>query len=370
MIRVLHSVSNMDRAGIETMLMNFYRRMDRSRIQFDFLANKPKPGDYDGEIRALGGRVFVSPGLRPDQFPAYVRFFRRLLSENPDIRILHAHNEGMSEYALAAARAAGLPVRIAHAHSTRINLDWKWPWKVFCKAFIPRTATHFLACGRAAGVYYFGRRRWDRDGVILHNAVDLARFAFSPATRRTVRERFGDSGRFVVGHVGRFSPEKNQLRLLRVFARLSRLVPRAVLWLAGVGDTLPAARDLAQRLGIGHSVRFLGIRDDVPELCQAMDVFVFPSRFEGLGLAAIEAQATGLPCVFSSNVPAEAAILPASVRIPLSASDDVWAHRIAAFDVPNPDRPHAVRIVRDAGYDLGTEAGKLFDFYLRLASSD
>ncbi len=368
MIRILHSVSNMDRAGIETMLMNYYRHMDRSRIQFDFLANKPKPGDYDEEIRSMGGRVFVSPGLRPDQFPAYVRFFRRLLADNPDIRILHAHNEGMSEYALAAARAAGLPVRIAHAHSTRTTRDWKWPWKVFCKAFIPFTATHYFACGRAAGLYYFGKRRWTERGIVLHNAIDLDRFGFSRDVRQAVRQRMDAGDRFVVGHVGRFDPAKNHRRLLRIFARLLEIKPHAVLWLVGDGELLARSRADAERLGVAHAVHFWGMRHDVADLCQAMDVFVMPSHFEGLPVVAAEAQASGLPCVFSLNVPAEACILPPSFRISLRASDEVWAERIAGFDVPQPARSDAKRILREAGYDIRSEAAKLAAFYNRHVS--
>ena len=127
MIRVLHSVSNMARAGIETMLMNYYREIDRSQIQFDFLANKPIPGEYDDEIRAMGGRVFVSPGLNPLHFPKYKRFVGDLLRDNPEIKIVHAHNEAMGYYALKSAKDAGIPVRIAHAHNTQIIRDYKYP---------------------------------------------------------------------------------------------------------------------------------------------------------------------------------------------------------------------------------------------------
>lgn len=370
MIRILHSVSNMDRAGIETMLMNYYRRMDRSRIQFDFLVNKPKPGDYDEEIRSMGGRIFVSPGLRPDRFPAYVCFFKHLLAENPDIKILHAHNEGMAEYPLAAARISGMSACIAHAHNTHINIDWKWPWKVFCKAFIPFTATHYFACGRDAGVYYFGKRRWTKQGIVLHNAVDSNLFAYSADTRQAVRQRMTVADAFVVGHVGRFSPQKNHRRLLKVFARLLDLKPNAVLWLAGEGELRSTVQNDAERLGIAPSVRFLGLRTDIADLCQAMDVFVLPSLFEGLPVVAVEAQASGLPCVLSDKVPEEAAILPSSFRIPLSASDDFWASRIAALDTPNPLRTNAMQRLRDAGYDIEIEATKLFDFYLRLASQN
>ncbi|MCR5674602.1 MAG: hypothetical protein K6G16_02720 [Lachnospiraceae bacterium] len=125
MIRVLQSVSNMSRAGIETMLMNYYRQIDRSMVQFDFLANKPVPGEYDEEIRSLGGRVFVSPGLNPVHYPAYERFMAKLAKESPELRIVHGHNEAMAFYALESARRAGIRVRIAHAHNTRILRDYK-----------------------------------------------------------------------------------------------------------------------------------------------------------------------------------------------------------------------------------------------------
>ena len=229
MIRILHSVSNMDRAGIETMLMNYYRRIDRSQIQFDFLVNKPKPGDYDDEIRSLGGNIYVSPGLAPWKFPAYMRFMKELLRAHPDIKILHAHNEGMMEYALKGAKSAGMPVRIAHAHNTRIIHDYKWPLKVFCKQFIPHTATEYFGCGRDAGIYYFGKKRWAEKGVIMHNAIDPARFAFSEETRARMRRELQLDGKFAVGHVGRFNLQKNHKRLLDIFAALLREKPNAVL---------------------------------------------------------------------------------------------------------------------------------------------
>ena len=141
MIRVIHSVSNMDRAGIETMLMNYYRRMDRDRVQFDFIVNKAKPGDYDDEILSMGGRIFRSPGLNPLHYPGYLRFVGDILKNSPDIRILHAHNEAMGLYALNGAKKAGLGVRIAHAHNTRIVRDYKWLLKIFCKQFLASSAT-------------------------------------------------------------------------------------------------------------------------------------------------------------------------------------------------------------------------------------
>ena len=158
MIRVLHSVSNMDRGGIETMLMNYYRHIDREKVQFDFIVNKKKPGDYDDEIRRLGGHIYQSPGLNPLHYPAYLRFVQQTVAADPRIRILHAHNEAMGLYALKGAEKAGLQVRIAHAHNIWIVRDYKWPLKMFCKQLLPGAATHLWACGRDAGIYYFGKR--------------------------------------------------------------------------------------------------------------------------------------------------------------------------------------------------------------------
>lgn len=157
MIRVLHSVSNMDRGGIETMLMNYYRHIDREKVQFDFIVNKQKPGDYDDEIRRLGGHIYQSPGLNPLHYPAYLRFVQQTVAADPRIRILHAHNEAMGLYALKGAEKAGLQVRIAHAHNIWIVRDYKWPLKMFCKQLLPGTATHLWACGRDAGALRAGR---------------------------------------------------------------------------------------------------------------------------------------------------------------------------------------------------------------------
>ena len=189
MIRVLHSVSNMDRGGIETMLMNYYRHIDRSKVQFDFIVNKKKPGDYDDEIRRLGGHIYQSPGLDPLHYPAYLRFVQQTVAADPRIRILHAHNEAMELYALKGAEKAGLQVRIAHAHNIWIVRDYKWPLKMFCKRLLPGAATHLWACGRDAGIYYFGKADWERRGQIIPNAIEPETFRFDSAVRAEMRAR-------------------------------------------------------------------------------------------------------------------------------------------------------------------------------------
>ena len=367
MIRVLHSVSNMARAGIETMLMNYYREMDRERIQFDFLANKPVPGEYDEEIRAMGGRVFVSPGLNPLHYPQYKRFMAALISSSPEIRIVHAHNEAMGYYALQTAKDAGIRVRIAHAHNTQIIRDYKYPLKMVCKQLLPGAATDYWSCGRDAGIYYFGKERWQQSGYILHNAIDLQRFRYQPEVRQRIRREHGQEDAFVLGHVGRFNLQKNHSRLLDIFAAVHRICPEARLALIGVGELEQAAREKARTLGLEKQVLFLGQMANVNEWYQAMDCFVLPSLFEGLPVVGVEAQAAGLPCFFSDAVTDEILLTPAAERIALSAGDAEWAERIVACRRAEWDRTRGETLIRRAGFDIHTAARELQRIYLQKA---
>ena len=367
MLRVLHSVSNMARAGIETMLMNYYRQIDRDLIQFDFLANKPVPGEYDDEIRSMGGRVFVSPGLNPLHFPQYRRFVAGLLHSNPQIGIVHAHNEAMGYYALQSAKDAGLPVRIAHAHNTQIIRDYKYPLKLVCKHLLPAAATDYWSCGRDAGIYYYGQKRWQASGFILRNAIDVSKFAFRQESRDRLRQLHGLDKCFVLGHVGRFNVQKNHSRLLDIFAEVIKTEPNARLVLIGVGELEQDVKEKALALGIQDRVLFLGQMPDVSEWYQAMDCFVLPSLFEGLPVVGIEAQAAGLPCFFSDHVTDEVLLSTAAQRIALTADNAEWARAILAARQMGTDRSQGPGIVREAGYDIHTEARKLQEKYLEMA---
>lgn len=366
MIRVLHSVSNMDRGGIETMLMNYYRNIDRTKIQFDFISNKTKPGDYDDEIRSMGGRIFLGPGLKPNNYPAYLKFIDRILSENPDIKILHAHNEGMAFYPLSAAKKAGLKVRIAHAHNTKIIRDYKWPLKIVCKAMIPYVANMYWSCGTDAGLYYFGKKRWEEKGNILNNAISLDNFKFNNSTRDKIRTEYGLNGKFVIGNVGRFNVQKNHLRLIDIFREVVSKNSDARLMLIGEGELEPKTKAKVSEYGLDDKVLFLGLRSDVSDLYQAMDVFVMPSLFEGLPVVGIEAQASGLECVYSEKVTKEALILQNSECVSLKTDNSKWADIILKHNQDAKTREKAFEVVSDAGYNIRIEAKKLEEKYLSM----
>lgn len=356
----------MDRAGIETMLMNYYRHIDRTQIQFDFLVNKPKPGDYDDEIRRMGGRIYLSPGLNPIHYPKYLRFVGEILKNDPEIRILHAHNEAMGLYALNGAKHAQLPVRIAHAHNTCIVRDYKYPLKLFCKQFLTASATQLWSCGTDAGEYFFGKAQWRSRGMIMRNAIETQKFRFSPKARHALRAQLGVENKTVIGHVGRFNVQKNHARLLDIFSEYAKLQPNAVLLLIGGGELEAQMQQKVRALGLQERVIFAGLRSNVHQWYMAMDAFVMPSLFEGLPVVGIEAQCAGLPCIFSDAVTEEVVLSHGAVRVSLQQSDGAWARAIADALRADNDRADGVQAVIDGGYDIETEAGRVEELYLKL----
>lgn len=370
MIRVLHSVSNMDRGGIETMLMNYYRHIDREKVQFDFIVNKPKPGDYDEEIHSLGGNIYLSPGLNPIKYGEYLKFAKRIFDSNPDIKIVHAHNEAMGLYALNGAKKSGIKVRIAHAHNTRIERDYKWLLKMFCKRFLASSATELWSCGRDAGIYFFGKKNWERRGMIMRNAVETEKFAFNSMVRKNIRNKYNLENKTVIGHVGRFNIQKNHKRMLDIFREYLKMNADAVLMLIGEGELEEDTKKRARELGISEKTLFMGLRSDVGELYQAMDLFLMPSLYEGMPVVGVEAQAAGLPCVFSEEITDEVLLSNRSHRIPLADDNIAWAKTMCNLLGCETDRTEGTEIVKKAGYDIKTEAKRIENLYIKLSEGE
>ena len=248
----------------------------------------------------------------------------------------------------------------------RIVRDYKWPLKMFCKQLLPGAATHLWACGRDAGIYYFGKADWERRGQIIPNAIEPETFRFSPAVRAEMRARYVLEDRVVLGHVGRFDVRKNHERLLEIFAAFLQLEPRAMLVLIGTGRLEQAVRAQAQELGIADHILFAGLQNNVADWYQMMDLFVMPSRFEGLPVVGIEAQAAGLGCVFSDAVPAEVLLSSHAIQIPLSASNADWAAGLQRMLHQPCDRSAGAELIRQAGYDINIAAARLQQQYLQL----
>lgn len=367
MIRILHSVSNMDRGGIETMLMNYYRHIDRDKIQFDFLCNKMKPGDYDDEIQKLGGRIFRTPGLNPMKYPRYLKFMSELFMKYPDYPIVEAHNGALGVYALNAARVNHIPVRIFHAHGASITKDWKLPIKIICKALLPLNMNQRFTCGIAAARYYFGDKIVD-DGeyTLIPNAIDIERFLFNNDIRNQIREEYGLKDKHVIGHVGRFMTQKNHVFLLEVFAAYKKQDSKAHLVLLGEGELMDNMKSLVKKMNLLDSVSFLGSVSNANEWYQAFDVFVFPSLWEGLPVVGVEAQTADLPCIFSKTISNEIDILEKTQFVGLEEGVNAWTAAINQA-VQSAERKNVRDIIAAHGYDIHTEAVKLQEKYLKLS---
>lgn len=363
MIRILQCVNDMHRAGLETMLMNYYRHIDREKIQFDFLTHRPYKSDYDDEILSLGGKVYYAPRLYPQNYPAYFSYMRNFFSEHPEYKIVHSHIDAMSYLPLRAAQKAKVPVRIAHSHNTSIDKDYKYLLKMYYRKKLPSVANSFAACGQAAGRFLFGNRIF----TVVPNAVDAQRFVFDERVRARKRHELGYKDEFVIGHVGRISYQKNHQFLIRIFYEIQKQCANAVLMLVGVGEKEQEVRQQVAQLGLLKKVRFLGNRSDVNELYQAMDAFVLPSLFEGIPVVGIEAQFADLPCFFSSRVPDEVKFNPRSRFIDLNETVDVWADTI--LKSRGLARGKDGSYIHNSHYNISTAHQILEKYYFNLLDS-
>lgn len=357
-VRVLQVVTHMERGGLETMLMNYYRHMDRSKVQFDFLVHRQQRAAYDDEIEALGGIIHRLPRLVPWSV-SYRRALNAFFADHPEYRIVHVHQDCLSAVILKAAKNNGVPVRIGHSHSSSQDKDLKYPIKLLYKRLIPRFATDLFACGEKAGDWMFGTARYH----VIKNAIDAAAYSYHAPTAQRVRSELGiEADAWVVGHVGRFSYPKNHKFLVEIFGHLHQKEPKARLLLVGDGDLRSQTEEAVRALGLEHAVIFTGIRSDVPVLMQAMDLFLFPSLYEGVPLTMIEAQAAGLPCCISDRVPIECKLTESVCQISLKQTAAQWAEEIIA--AADSCRGDTLEMIRNAGYDINSNAHWLQNYYL------
>ena len=374
-VRVLHVVGRMDRGGIETMIMNVYRHIDRKRIQFDFLAHYGKPdADYNEEIRSLGGRIYEMPRIKSTTKTYYGKFFeyrkalKQFFSEHQEYNIIHGHmTNTASIYMPIAEKYGNVGCRISHSHNERSSGGLSGMLSDILSRNIPALATDWFACSKKAATWFYSEEDVEAGRVsIVNNGVETAAFRYSEEVRANKRKELGLSDNFVIGNVARFFPQKNQAFLVRTLPHLIKLVPETVVCFVGDGRDMPEAIELAKNLGVYDNIRFLGLRSDVNELMQAFDVFVMPSFFEGLPLVGVEAQSAGLPCVFSDGITTEADLTGNVQYLPLSDGEEKWAQTIASLR--SFDRRDMSAEVTAAGYDIQTTADFLTEFYLSHAA--
>ena len=375
-IKIINVVAGMNMGGAETWLMHVLRNIDRQKFQFDFMVHITEEGKYDEEIRALGGKIIP---VRPvSDIRRYPKSVKKALQEQGPYDIIHCHRYLGTGLLMRLARQMDIPCRITHFHNTRYpcstNILIDKLYRSITEFWIKQYATLGLACSKDSAEWSLGKN-WRKDDRwrIFYCGLDFTDFHQS-LDKSSVRQEFGiprDS--FVVGHVGRFNQQKNHVFLIKVFSELIQRVPNAYLLLVGDGPLKTEITKAAADAGLSDRVVFAGLRNDVPRvMLGAMDVFLFPSLYEGLGLVLVEAQAAGLPCVFTDEIPIEADIVkPLVNRLSLFQDPGTWVEKIVQVksNLSALTKSSALESVEKSDFNIKNSIKELERIYLSLVEN-
>ena len=358
-MKVLQMTSALDGGGIERILFDYYAHMDHDQVQFDFVKVDPEEGILEKPLREMGCHIYAIPPMRQNH-KEYCEILTRILQEG-QYDVIHCNGGYRAAEALRIAKKAGVPMRLAHAHTaggpeTSVQ---KLERKI-ATMFVKHYATHLFGCGEMAAKWMWGAGAISgQKATVVHNAIRTERFRYDPLVRAQYRRELDLEGKFVLGHVGRLSFPKNHEFLLRAFAEAVKKSPDLVLLLIGRGELEAEVVHQIEALHLQNHVRLMGVRDDIPQLLNALDLFVMPSRWEGLPVALVEVQANGLPALVSDTVTQEIQINENVKYLPLE--EGVWANEMSEAQ-ENRISDGAER-VKMAGYDIQTEAAKLQGMY-------
>lgn len=360
-IRVLHIFKTLSPGGIETLVMNIYRALDRNLIQFDFALTGGEKTFYDDEVENLGGRIFYF-----DTSKSLMKNLTQILDQEGPFAALHSHVYFYSGAVLQNAHRHGIPVRIAHAHNTSFGQVYtvkRRAYEWLMRKLILKHATHLFGCSSAACEFVFGRGIMDDPRCrVVHNGFDVEAYRFDPEKRAVVRKMYGiRDDQLVVGHVGRFEEQKNHRQLVEQFAAILKREPEAMLLMVGRGSLMDEIKEKCSKLGILEHCIFAGAQKDTPSFYSAMDVFLFPSLYEGLGSVLIEAQANGLWVVTTKDlVPKDVDVSGRASFVELHSSAEKWANEVLKVMSDNYDRSD---IAFSEDYDVQNVAAFLSDVY-------
>lgn len=374
--RVLQVLTIMNRGGAETMIMNYYRAIDRTKIQFDFLLHRNEKGAFDDEIKDLGGIIHRMPPIKPTNYFRYKKLLSAFFKSHPEYRIVHSHLNALSSLVLAAAKQHRVPIRIAHSHlaiepyiiknifykNRDVIATIKDTIQSLIRGRVKKTATHYFACSEKAGNWLFGEKNTHKVQII-NNAIDTSSFIYNRSLATRIKETMNFTNEKIIGHVGRFNEQKNHLFLIRIFKEIVTLDKNSRLLLIGDGNMKNRVEEEVKRLKIENYVLFLGIRGDIPLLLQSFDVFLFPSLYEGLPVTLIEAQASGIKIVTSDTVTQEVDISGLVTFLNLNTPEKQWAQSVLS-SIPY-ERKNMSKKILENGYDIHRNARNLQDFYLK-----
>ena len=356
-IRIAQIIGKWVGGGVEAVVMNYYRHIDKTKIQFDFICDSDSTNIPYEEIEKLGGKVILIPPYQ--KVFKYHKELKKVLKDG-NYKIVHSHINTLSIFPLFAAKCAKVPVRIAHSHSTTNKKEWKKNLiKLFLRPFSKLFATDYMCCYELAGRWLFGNKEYDKGNVyLLNNAIDLDKFKYDETIRKSKRKELGiKDNTLVIGHIGRFVDQKNHRFLIDIFNEVHKQNNNSILLLAGQGPLMEEIKEKVHNLELDDSVKFLGQRNDVNELYQVFDIFLLPSLYEGLGMVLIEGQVSGLSCIASKEVPSIAKINDNLQFIDLDEDVSVWKDAIQ--ELSSLDRSDCSKQIVSSGYDISKEVKKL-----------
>ena len=370
-VRILHILGNTQLGGAESRIMDLYRHMDRSVVQFDFVVHSKEEGYFNEEIRKLGGRIFRVPRFRVLNYFSYCRAWKKLLQEHRDadgrseFHMIQGHMTSTAAIYLPIARKCGIETTIAHARSAGVDKGLKGILTRFLRRNLSKKADYLFTCSELAGISVFGKKAVEQGRTrFLPNAIDCQKFAPDPLVREKIRRELGIENCYVIGHVGRFHYAKNHEYLLRVFAELVKRKTRDyVLLLLGEGSGMEDIRILSRELGIGDKVYFLGNKSNINDYYQAMDYFVYPSRFEGMPGTIVEAQTAGLRCLMSDTICKEVIATELVTTRSIREDPGLWADEIEQH--LQYQRSSRVDEMKELGFDVHGQAVLMTDFYTK-----
>jgi len=365
-IRIAQVIGKWLGGGVESVVMNYYRNIDRTKIQFDFICDNDSTNIPYEEIQELGGRVILVPPY--EKVLDYQKELIKVFKEN-NYKIVHSHINTLSIFPLMAAKRAGVPIRISHSHSTSNKAEWKKNLlKEVLKPFAKVFATDYFCCSEVAGRYLFGDTSYDNGEVfLLNNAIDLDKFKYDEDIRNDMRKVLRiSSDTIVIGHIGRFVKQKNHEFLIDIFNEIHKKNNNTLLVLAGQGPLMDEIKEKVKRLGLDASVKFLGQRRDAYRLYQLFDIFVLPSLYEGLPVVGVEAQASGLLCALSTDMTKETKVLDTTTFISLQESPEKWAKTILN-SYKSFKRVNTVKEISKNGFNIKKEVKNLEDKYLKFS---
>ena len=354
-IRVLCVFSTLDRGGAESMCMELYRHIERNKVQFDFVKHTSRTGAYEKEIISLGGRIYEAPRLKVGKIFKYLNWWKTHLDKHKEHQIIHGHFFTISAVYFYIAKKLGRTT-VGHIHISKPNSIGK----AVLGKLISGVTDYPLACSRIAGEWVYG----DRPFTVLNNAIDATKFIANHNTALEIREEYNLRDSFVLGNVSRFNKQKNPFGILEIFQLVHERRPDSKMIWVGDGPLREDVLAKAEELGILSDILFLGVRDDVERIMQAMDVFIFPSFYEGLGIAAVEAQAAGVWTFCSDAIPQEAAITNLCRFLPLEKLQ-LWVNEICKIPAYYEHPTMTEKIVK-AGYDIHETAKWIQEFYLSI----